>query len=320
MVGAGQIGQVYLEVLRTIQEANLAAVADSKSETVTAATEAYGVIGYASVGEMLRGMEIDAVVICTPPATHAEIARECLERSVHILCEKPLALSSEEAEGMIRAAEERGLLLMMASKFRYVPEVMKAKGVITAGVLGEIISFENAFCSYVDMRRRWNSVPTTSGGGVIIDNGTHSADIVRYLLGPIREVLVARGRTAQDIEVEDTTCILVKTMSGALGVIQLSWSYNRHLDSFISVYGTSGTLHVGWKGMRYRLVDKADWVEFGNGYNKVDAIRAQMLNFVHSVQGVERPLISPEDALASVKVVEAAYRSVDLNRWEGVNE
>lgn len=319
LVGAGQIGQVYLEVLRAVEEAELVAVADANPETAAAAAEAHGVKGCASAEEMLQGMEIEAVVVCTPPATHAGIVQECLERGVHALCEKPLALSCPEAEGMVRAAEAKGLLLMMASKFRYVPEVMKAKGLISSGALGEIISFENTFCSHVDMRRRWNSAPEVSGGGVIIDNGTHSADIARYLLEPVAEVFVARGPAAQEIEVEDTTCILMKTVSGVLGVVQLSWSYNRHLDSFISVYGASGTLHVGWRGMRYRLVDKPDWVEFGNGYSKMSALRAQVLNFVRSIRGAEHPLITCEDALASVRLVQAAYRSLGSNRWERVD-
>lgn len=319
LIGAGQIGQVYLEVFRTVDELQLVAVADDRPQTLTSITEAYGVKGYETVNRMLREAEMDAVVICTPPSIHAEVALQCVGYGLHVLCEKPLALSHQDAERMISAAAARGVLLMMASKFRYVAEVIKAKGVIASGALGEVISFENTFCSHVDMRHRWNAMPRISGGGVIMDNGPHSADIARYLFGPIEHVFVALGRTVQEIEVEDTAHILIKSQSGVLGTINLGWSYNRYLDSFISIYGTSGTLHVGWKGLRYRLVDKPDWVEFGDGYNKVQAIRAQVINFIHSLQGLERPLITPDDALASVKVVEAAYRSLASNRWEEVN-
>jgi predicted dehydrogenase len=189
---------------------------------------------------------------------------------------------------------------------------------VPAGAIGHVISFDNAFCSYVDMTHRWNATPTISGGGVIVDNGTHSVDITRYLIGPVTEVLAARAAPGQKVEVEDTACILVKTTSAAVGIIQLSWSVNRHLDHFVSIYGTSGTLHVGWNGLRYRLIDKLQWEEFGDGYHKIQAIRAQTLNFIRSVRGLEQPLIAPEDALASVKVIEAAYRSLASNRWEGV--
>ena len=140
----------------------------------------------------------------------------------------------------------------MASKFRYVDDVIRAKQIVDSGILGDVVLFDNAFTARVDMSKRWNSNPDVSGGGVLIDNGTHSVDIARYFLGPLAEVHVVEGRRSQGLKVEDTVQIFVRSEQGAMGTIDLSWSINKELDRYISIYGTQGTVFVGWKEARYR--------------------------------------------------------------------
>ena len=158
----------------------------------------------------------------------------------------------------------------MAAKFRFVEDVIRARQIVESGILGELIVFENMFASRVDMTRRWNSDPAISGGGVLIDNGTHSVDIVRYFLGPIVEVMAVEAKRVQDLEVEDTATMLLRTADGVLGTVDLSWSIDKATDTYITIYGSQGTISVGWQGARYRQVSSPEWVEFGDGYDKVD--------------------------------------------------
>jgi predicted dehydrogenase len=318
LVGTGGIAQAYAQAFETCETAQLVAVADIRLEAAKAMAERAKCQSFDSHEAMAEGAKLDAVIVCTPPITHPEISIHFLERQVHVLCEKPLSISANSAKQMQAAAQKAGVILTMASKFRYAEDVVRAKSIVTSGILGEIVLFENAFTAHVDMSSRWNSNPKVSGGGVLIDNGTHSVDIVRYFLGPIAEVHVVEGKRIQQLPVEDTVRIFVKSTSGVVGNIDLSWSINKELDYYIRVYGSQGTISVGWKESKYRQSKNQDWVVFGKGYNKVQAFRSQIENFVSAIRKEETLLITAEDAIASVEVIEAAYAQMSQNYWKSI--
>lgn len=315
LVGCGRIAQSHLEAIGATPDSRLTLVVEPREAAGRAVAETNKCKLYAehTAPEILE--EVDAVIICAPPAVHADAARHFLERGIHVLCEKPLTITSRDASALVRLAESKGLSLMMASKFRYVDDVIKTKAIVEAGILGNIILYENTFCSRVLMKDRWNAQKKVSGGGVLIDNGTHSVDIARYLLGPIKEVQAQNGIPAQKLEVEDTVRLQFRTESGVIGMVDLSWTINKESDTYISLYGSEGTLHVGWKGSRYRQDGNSNWVSFGSGYSKLGAFKAQLENFIACVRGQKLPLITPEDALASVEVIESAYASAAKDNW-----
>jgi predicted dehydrogenase len=221
---------------------------------------------------------------------------------------------------MITCAQKTGVKFTMASKFRYVEDVIKAKSMVASGMLGEVVQFENAFTAKVDMSKRWNSQKEIAGGGVLIDNGTHSVDIIRYFLGPISEVLAVETGKTQSIGVDENVKLLAKTESGVAASVDLTWGINKELPNFISAYGTNGTLQIGWRESKYKLNSNPDWTVIGNGYDKVQAFRSKIENFAGAILGTEELLIKPADALASVEVIEAAYRSLNENLWQKVAE
>ena len=318
VIGCGRIAQSHLAAIASVAEAKLTAVVDVRRTAAAAVAEQHKCESIADFRDEKLHEIVDAVLICTPPQTHLEIARYFLERGVHVMVEKPLTIRPDDARAVVRLAAERGRVLMMASKFRYVPDVMKAKSLVETSVLGRVVLYENSFCSKVAMGERWNAQPDVAGGGVLIDNGCHSADIARYLLGPIAAVHAHRGLAAQALPVEDTVRLMFKTGSGVLGAVDLSWSLNKEADAYISIYGTQGTLFVGWRESRYRQDGSPNWVSFGNGYDKVAAFRGQIENFVATIEKRAEPLIKAEDAMASVEVVAAAYESMRKDDWAKV--
>jgi predicted dehydrogenase len=319
MVGAGTIAQAYVRAFQTSETARLVGVADLRRDAAEAIGQTLRCRSFASYREMSESVPCDAVVICTPPATHPEISTWFLARKAHVLCEKPLAIDSASALRMFEAAEQNGVLLTMASKYRHVDDVIRAKSLVASGVIGDVVLFENTFTSHVDMSNRWNAKPAVSGGGVLIDNGTHSVDIMRYFLGPLAEIQVVEGKRIQGLAVEDTVRMFVRSQSGVMGSIDLSWTINKEQPSYINIYGSAGTILVGWKESKYRRASDRDWVVFGSGYEKVRAFVSLVDDFARAIRDGEPLVVTPEDAIASVEVVEAAYQALAKNRWQPVN-
>lgn len=315
MVGAGAIAQSYVEVFRGCEEARLAAVADVREEAARSTAEELECPPYSSYEDMIAAEPLDAILVCTPPATHHDVCLHALERGVAVLCEKPLTLDVAAARRLLDEAARRRTMLTMAAKFRYVEDVVRAKAIVASGILGELVLFENAFASRVDMSGRWNADPSLSGGGVIVDNGTHSVDIARYFLGAIVQVMAVEGKRVQALPVEDTAQIFLRSEGGVMGTVDLSWSLDKELASFITIYGSHGIVQIGWQRSRYRQLSSSDWVTFGEGYDKIDAMRRNVVNFARALRGEEELLITAEDALASVQVVETAYASLREDHW-----
>ncbi len=318
LVGAGAIAKAYVQAFRNSEYSELVAIADVVPQAASALAQEANCSSYDSYQAMVTASELDAVIICTPPSTHLDIALALMAKGIHVLCEKPLSIDSLSARKMLQGSQQQGVLLTMASKFRYVEDVIKAKSLVDSGAIGEIVLFENAFTSRVDMSSRWNSDPKISGGGVLIDNGTHSVDITRYFLGALAEVQVVEGKRIQELTVEDTVKIFVKNNSGVMGNIDLSWSINKELDYFLRIYGSDGTISVGWKESKYRQSPQDDWIVFGTGYNKIQAFQSQIDNFARAILGQDQLLITAEDALASVEAIEAAYAALQRSQWTSI--
>lgn len=320
LVGAGAISRAYAAAIAESPRAKLVAVADTSSSAADAFAAETGATPFASHLDLARSETCDAVIVTTPPVTHERIVVDLVARGIPVLCEKPLSVDLPSAQRMEQAAQASGVLLSMASKFRFTADVIAARDMIRAGEIGRPLMLENVFTGVVDMTDRWNSDVSISGGGVLIDNGTHSVDIIRYLVGPIEEVLAIAAPRLQPVSVEDTVTLLARTKSGVQASVETSWSIHKDRSAFIGIYGTEGVIEVGWKGSRIRRQHGGVWEKFGNGYDKVASFRRQIEHFVGVIGGEAIELVEVADALASVAVIQSAYRSMASGKWERVGE
>lgn len=317
LVGAGGIAQTWGQAFAEATSARLVAVADPRLDAATTLAEPAGAAVAADIDTVLALHNVDAVLLCTPPSTHAELARKAAESGRHVLCEKPLAIGIDDATEMLAVADRAGTVLSMASKFRFVEDLVRARALIAGGTIGRPILFNNAFVSRVDMAGRWNADPAMSGGGVLIDNGTHSVDIARYLLGPLSRVF-AVSEDGAGLGVDDTTRLMFQTDGGAMGTATVSWNATSFANTYVEVVGTEGVVRVGWSRSRFRKASSPAWEELGNGYDKVAAHVRQLDTFTAAVAGEGELLIDGDDALASVAAIDAAHRSLESGQWEEV--
>jgi predicted dehydrogenase len=318
IIGAGAIAHAHVDALKQSNRAELAAIADIDVDKARELAHRAGVRALASHEALATQSDFDAVIVCTPPATHPAICKDLLNRGFHVLCEKPLSINVGEAEEMLATAWRRRVVFTMASKFRHVEDVQRAKTIVLSGAIGDLVLVENSFTSRVDMSKRWNSDPGISGGGVLIDNGTHAVDILRFFLGSVVDVQVVEAKRIQGLQVEDTVRLFVRSEHGVIGSSDLSWSINKEAGTFLRIYGSGGTILVGWHESRYRVAASGKWTVFGKGYDKQQAFVSQIDNFCGAIAGTERLVVDPADALASVDVIAAAYGAMRRSRWTGV--
>ena len=310
IIGTGRIAGDYLNALQRVPELRLVGVADVREEVANAIGERWKCRAFADPVAMLESVEPQTVLIAVPPVDHEAVTLQCLERGAHVLCEKPFALHASGAERMLAAADARGLHVTMSAKFRHVVDVLEAKAMLETSVLGDLVFASNTFASEVAMRDRWNAEPSRSGGGVLIDNGTHSVDLLRYLCGRVVWVQATRGVSLQSLPVEDSVRMTLGFESGLLANVDLSWSVSTHSPWYLSIHGSAATARLGWKRSVLQRTGEADDKAFGVGYDKVDALARQLVNFTRAATGSEPPLMKAADVLASVTVIEAAYASL----------
>jgi len=318
LIGAGAIAHSYVPLFAQSRRAELAAICDVDLARAREAAQPLGIPAFASHVDLLASVDLDGVIICTPPVYHMEAAVDALRAGLHVLCEKPLTIGAFAAKRMFAAAQSAGRILTMASKFRFVTDIVRAKELLGAGTIGDIVRVENSFMSPVDMTARWNSNIPISGGGVLIDNGTHSVDIMRFLLGPIQAAYAVEMSVDSRYDgCDDTAHLFVRSASGIAASITLSWSLGHGAPWFLRIYGTQGIIDVGWRSSSYIRLDGAP-VVFGDGYDKRAAFHGQIENFAGAILGLNEPALNRDDSIASVEVIDAAYDSLRRNSWSNV--
>ncbi len=316
IVGCGHIALTHAQALASVPTFELVGLCDCDIE---AARRLAPEISIAFIGDDLKSWleesRVEAVIVCTPPSTHLEIVQTCLQRGVHVLCEKPLAISAAEAQLMRRDAMKYQRLLLPAFKFRFCDAIQRARKEVQSNSLGDLQSFEIAFCAPVEMRNRWNSNPKLAGGGVLMDNGPHAFDLARFLFGEVQSV-EAQLCFHQKLEVEDACKIQLETRSGLSGQIKLDWTRAHSDEWFLTINGTKSILQIGWTQSRRCGFETNNWQNFGDGYQKMPAFVAQLQYFASQLSADESTpqCVTIDDGVAVVVAVQDAYQAAREKR------
>lgn len=253
VIGCGSIAQHrHLPEYKMTEQVELVAVCDINTERANSVAQQYGVKAYTNYEELLASGTVEAVSVCTPNYLHAPISVAALNSGVHVLCEKPMATSEEEAKAMIEAAKTNGKKLMIGHNQRFVASHQKARELIEKGEIGKIYSFRTAFGHggpegwSVDGKDSWFFKKDEAFIGAMGDLGVHKTDMLRYILNEeIVEVGAFVESNAKDFaNVDDNAVCVLKTESGIIGTLAASWAYNGKEDNSTIVYGEKGILRL----------------------------------------------------------------------------
>lgn len=309
IVGCGQIGRNHLDSYKKNSKVRIAACADTDLSRAQAFAKEVGAHVYTSHRELIQNEKLQGVSICTVPSTHCDIVVDFLEAGVHALCEKPLAMSVAQAQTMLQKAKEKNLILLTAFKLRFFEEVQKAKELMAQGTLGKILNFRLIFGGCMDMDGTWFVKKEISGGGVIMDNGPHAADLIQHLFGDIESVS-AKAVDAKNVGVEDTAKMTFSLKDGLTGTVDVSWAAWVIPSAYLEIYGTDGTLLLDGTGVTIKYKTWNEWKKIFNKTTAADGFAGQINHFVETIQKNETKVIDPEAGLKAQKVIEAAYRSI----------
>ncbi|HET9732506.1 MAG TPA: Gfo/Idh/MocA family oxidoreductase [Acidimicrobiales bacterium] len=321
LVGCGTIARrVHLPAFRRLgtERADLVAFS-SRSRVSAEATAAEW--GSGAVVEDWRAVierpDVDAVDICCPNGLHAEVAIAAARAGKHVLVEKPMAVTVAEADEMIRAATDAGVVLSVAHNLRYAPAYRTVREVVRSGRIGRVVGFRTAFGHSGPQdwapEADWFHDPLRAGGGALIDLGVHVADLLRFVLDD--EAVEAAAMLAWRVPgIDEAAQVVLNMRSGAIGSLHASWVARPGPDRQLTLFGSDGTVHA--PSLSDVELRSADGV-----VQSVDLERpagSPYRDFVDACQGIPGAHVTGAEGRAALAVVEAAYRSARSHAFAAV--
>ncbi len=330
--GAGAIAErAHIPALLAVGEFRIVALQSRTLEKARRVAEAIWTDAaarptvYDDFRAMLAREKPDAVVILTPNNLHCEYTLAAIAAGAHVLCEKPMAPNAVEARRMVEAARGARRVLMVSMQRRYGAIETTVKRALDSGAIGTP-HFIRARLSHGGPEgwapgQRWFTTASQSGGGAMLDLGVHIADLAIWYLGAVASVDGQVATLGKQIDVEDTGVAILRFRSGALGVLEASWSSNPGLSA-TEIYGSAGRVMMGYPRNDISILG-ADGAE-APGYSRAEIMasfdprdllapfRALAHNFAEAIAGRAAPYPDGADGLRAVEAIDACYRSARI--------
>lgn len=317
LIGAGGIANPHVNgYLKIPDQAKITAVADVVAENANRrAEQAGGAAVYSDYHDMIANADIDAVDICLPHHLHADAIMAATAAGKHVLCEKPLCITTAEAEKIAAAVKESGVTLMCAHNQLFMPPVAKARELIQNGTLGkvfEIRTTDSFFNGGLNRDMGWRGSVATAGGGELIDTGYHPTYLLLNLAQsePV-EVTAMTSRHRLPMEAEDSAQVLVRFADGSVGNIVTSWAYKpATITERFSLVAEKGSMWSDGKSLSYKIDEQTTTLDFPT----VETFAAEVADFAACVAEKRRPINTEVEGINVLKVILGAYKSTEEKR------
>jgi predicted dehydrogenase len=313
VAGLGRMGARHARNAAADPGVELVAVADADAVRASEGGAALGVPGYADGARMLDEAAPQGLVIATPPATHVPLIELAAERSIHVLCEKPLSFDGSAAARAVRLAAEAGIAVQLGFQMRFDADLEEIAARLQAGELGRVYQLRASLRDAAPPPHDY----LAASGGYFWDGAIHLFDLARWLMGEIEQVS-AFGAALSDPMFEqlgdvDNAMIVLRAASGALGLLETSRVAGYGFESGVELLGSAGTCRLG--GGRAGGVDvyrdgtiaarhRRDFLErFAPAYPR------ELAAFARAIAGGAPPRVDGADGLAAMRLCEAAVRS-----------
>ncbi|MFJ7368819.1 inositol 2-dehydrogenase [Lysinibacillus sp. NPDC098008] len=321
IVGAGRIGQLHANGLKNIPNVEIAKISDPFMENVKDVFASFtGTELVTAYEEVMVDESIDAILVCSPTSTHAEIIQAAARAKKHVFCEKPVSSSVEETENLLQITKEEGVLLQIGFNRRFDPNFLKMKKLVQEGAVGDV--------HILKITSRDPAPPPVeylkNSGGLFFDMTIHDFDMARYMTGSEVIEVHAVGANLVSPEIRkigdiDTAIITLKFANGAIGVIDNSRESKYGYDQRVEVFGSKGKLTV--ENERHTSVqvhtEEGSHAEPLKNFfleRYADAYTTELQGFLRSIETGEPLVCAGNDGLQAERIARAAKQSLDTNQ------
>lgn len=332
IIGAGSIARYrHLPETTMNPDAEVGAICDVVEERAQEIAREYQCKAYTDYRKMIQDPDLDVVIVAATNTTHAEMTIAALKAGKHVLCEKPMATTLEDAQKMIDAAEHAGKKLMIAHNQRLESANRKAKSILQSGKLGKVLTFRSIFGHpgsedwAIDGADTWFYRKEITGLGVLGDLAIHKLDLLRWLIDDdYTEVVAFMDTLAKSypsgdlIDVEDNALCLLKTATGAMGSVTASWSYQKENNS-TTIYCENGVLEI-YVNPDFPLVvhydyQHAEYHQLGKKSTNVEQVKSGIIDaFVDAILNDREAPIPGIEGYKALEAVLACQKAAEIGR------
>lgn len=323
IIGAGAIARVHAKCFSAFDDVDLVGVASSSKERAASNQAHFDVPVLPTYSSIIDNPDISLVSICNPSGKHLEVALEAARNGKHIICEKPLEITTRRVDDMISACQQAGVKLACIFQNRFNPEFQKLKAACSSNLFGRLL-LANAFIpwyrepSYYSTSE-WKGSLAGDGGAALINQGIHTVDLMLDIMGMPSQLMAQASTLLHDIEGEDLAQALLQFPDGSRGTILASTCLKPGYPERLEVYGEKGSaileggVLVEWnaqdssssaEGTEAATSGASDPLAIGHQWHQI-----QIADMIAAIREDRRPVVDGEEGRKSVAVIEAIYKA-----------
>jgi len=325
IIGAGLQARRRAPVFKEFRDTKLVMIAAAHLETARRLADTMGCKATDDWKSVTGSDEIDVVLVCTPPNLHAPISIAAMENGKHVLCEKPLARTVEEAREIVDVARRNNVKLKCGFNHRHHPSIKQAKELFDKGVIGELnfMRCRYGICGRPGYEKEWRAKPEIAGGGHLMEQGIHGIDLFRWFAGEFSQAVgFVTTRYWDMAPLEDNAFALFKTSRGQIASLHSSLTQWKNLFSF-EVFGQEGYVRTNGLGGGYgteriavgRRVFLEPFREEVTEFRGEDrSWHEEWKEFAASIREDREPMANGRDGFEAMRLVLAVYESAAMNQ------
>lgn len=303
VIGTGQWGKNHARVYKELPSTELIAVCDVNAERAKAMAQQYGVKAYSDSGQMLKDKAIEIVNVCTYSTVLAKEAQKVLHAGKHVLVEKPMATTPQQAQKLVETAEQNGLHLTVGFLMRFIPGLQHIRQSVQNKKIGELV------CATAKRVSQW---PERIGDvGVVKDTAIHDIDVMNYIFNQYPTSVYAKMGSMRIKKFEDYAQIMLTYKDGKTAFIESNW-LTPYKTRSLTATGSEAIMRLDYITQEFWIEQKTETVQPRLPFQ--EPLKAELSHFVECVVEKKKPLVTGEDGVKALRVATAAIESSAKNR------